>query len=58
MTKAELVEQMAKDAGISKFAARAALDSFFENITQALQKKDGKLKLQRKMHYPQLRLFP
>ena len=47
MTKAELVEQMAKDAGISKSAASAALDSFFGNITQALKKKkkDGKITL-------------
>jgi DNA-binding protein HU-beta len=45
MTKAELVEQMAKDAGISKSAAGAALESIFGNITQALKKKDGKVTL-------------
>ena len=33
MTKAELVEQMAKDAGISKVAANLVLNSFTENIT-------------------------
>lgn len=45
MTKAELVEKMAKDAGISKVAAAAALDSFMEGITKALKKKDGKVTL-------------
>lgn len=45
MTKAELVEKMAKDAGISKVAAATALDSFMEGITKALKKKDGKVTL-------------
>lgn len=45
MTKAELVEQMAKDAGISKVAAATALDSFVKNVTKALKKKDGKVTL-------------
>ncbi len=45
MTKAELVESMAKDAGISKVAASAALDSFMANVTKALKKKDGKVTL-------------
>jgi len=45
MTKAELVGKMAKDAGISKLAASAALNSFMENITKALKKKDGKVTL-------------
>ena len=45
MTKAELVEQMAKDAGISKTAAATALDSFTANVTKALKKKDGKVTL-------------
>ena len=45
MTKAELVEQMAKDAGISKAAAAAALDSFVGGVTGALKKKDGKVTL-------------
>jgi DNA-binding protein HU-beta len=39
MTKAELVEKMAKDAGIS------ALNSFMTNVTKALKKKDGKVTL-------------
>lgn len=45
MTKAELVEKMAKDAGISKAAAAAALNSFVEGITKALKKKNGKVTL-------------
>ena len=45
MTKAELVEQMAKDAGISKAAASKALDSFTTSVTKALKKKDGKVTL-------------
>ena len=45
MTKAELVEKMAKDAGISKVAAAAALNSFVEGITKALKKKNGKVTL-------------
>jgi DNA-binding protein HU-beta len=45
MTKAELVEAMAKDAGISKVAASAALDSFMANVTKALKKKNGKVTL-------------
>jgi DNA-binding protein HU-beta len=45
MTKAELVEKMAKDAGVSKVAANAALASFMDGITKALKKKDGKVTL-------------
>lgn len=45
MTKAELVEQMAKDAGISKVAAAKALESFTSGVAQALKKKDGKVTL-------------
>ncbi len=45
MTKAELIDQMAKDAGISKVAAGAVLDSFMANVTKALKKKDGKVTL-------------
>ena len=45
MTKAELVEKMAKDANVSKVAAAAALDSFIDGITKALKKKDGKVTL-------------
>ena len=45
MTKAELVEYVAKDAKISKVAAAAALNSFMESVTKALKKKDGKVTL-------------
>ncbi len=45
MTKAELVDKMAKDAKISKVAAANALNSFMGNITKALKKKEGKVTL-------------
>ena len=45
MTKSELVEQMAKDAGITKAAANAVLNSFIDSITKELKKKDGKVTL-------------
>ncbi len=45
MTKADLIEKMANDAGITKAAAGAALDSFVTNISKALKKKDGKVTL-------------
>jgi len=45
MTKAELIEKMAKDAGISKTAAGAALGSFINGVTKALKSKDGKITL-------------
>ena len=45
MTKAELIEQMAMDAKISKAAAGVVLDSFMNNITNALKKKDAKVTL-------------
>jgi DNA-binding protein HU-beta len=45
MTKAELIEQMAKDAGISKVAAGAALVSFTDNVAKALKKRNGKVTL-------------
>jgi DNA-binding protein HU-beta len=38
MTKAELVEKMAEDAGISKAAAGKALDSFIGGVKKALKK--------------------
>ena len=44
MTKAELMEQMAKDANISKAAAGRALDSFTGTVAKAL-KKGGKVTL-------------
>jgi DNA-binding protein HU-beta len=45
MTKQELIEVMAKDAGITKVAAGAALESFIDGILKALKKKDGKITL-------------
>jgi DNA-binding protein HU-beta len=45
MTKAELIEQMAKDAKISKAAAGKALDSFVDGVKKALKAKDGKVTL-------------
>lgn len=45
MTKPELIEKMAKDAGITKTQAGAALKSFTDGVTKALKKKDGKLTL-------------
>jgi DNA-binding protein HU-beta len=45
MTKAELVEKMAKDAKISKAAAGKALNSFVDSTKKALKKKDGKVTL-------------
>ncbi len=45
MTKTELIEKMAKDAGITKVAATEALKSFMDGITKALKKKNGKVTL-------------
>jgi len=38
MTKAELIEKMAKDAGISKAAAGKTLASFIDGVKKALKK--------------------
>jgi DNA-binding protein HU-beta len=43
MTKAELIEIVAADAGISKKEAGDALASLTGGITAALKKKDGKI---------------
>jgi DNA-binding protein HU-beta len=45
MTKTELVKTIAMDSGISNAQAKAALDSFMDNIMNALKKKDGKVTL-------------
>lgn len=45
MKKAELIEKMATDAGISKTAATNALDSFIDSIARTLKKKDEKVTL-------------
>ncbi len=44
MNKSELIDAMAADAGISKAAAKAALDSLTGNITKTL-KGGGKVSL-------------
>jgi DNA-binding protein HU-beta len=40
MTKAELIEKMAKDADVSKAAAGKALDSFIDGVKRSLKKGD------------------
>lgn len=45
MTKAELIEQMAQDAEITKTAAGAAVESLIDAIAKTLKKKDGKITL-------------
>jgi DNA-binding protein HU-beta len=45
MTKAELIEHVAKEAGISKASANKALDAFIGGVKKALKKKDGKVTL-------------
>jgi DNA-binding protein HU-beta len=44
MNKSELIDAMAADAGISKAAAKAALESFTSNVTNSL-KGGGKVAL-------------
>ena len=45
MTKAELVEKMAKDAGISKVAAKAALESFLDGVAKGLKTRGSRVTL-------------
>ena len=45
MTKAELIEKMAKDAKITKVAAGVVLESFMGNVTKSLKKRNGKVTL-------------
>jgi len=45
MTKAELIQQVAEDSGITKKEAAQALNSLFETIKADLKKKDGKIAL-------------
>jgi len=40
MNKSDLVDAIAADAGISKAAAKSALDSVTTNVTKALKKGD------------------
>jgi len=45
MTKAELVEKMAKDAGITKVAAKAAMESFLDGVKKGLKKRNSRVTL-------------
>ena len=45
MTKAELIEKMAKEAKITKAAAGRALDSFIDGVTKGLKKRNSKVTL-------------
>ena len=45
MTKMQLIEQMANDAGISKTDAGKAFDSLIDGIKEAIKEKDGKITL-------------
>jgi len=45
MTKADLVEKMAKDAGISKIAAKAAFESFIDGVKKGLKKRNSRVTL-------------
>jgi DNA-binding protein HU-beta len=40
MTKAELIDKIAKDAKVTKVAAGKALDSFIDSVKKALKKGD------------------
>jgi len=40
MNKSELIDAMAADAGISKAAAKSALESLMNNVEKALKKGD------------------
>ena len=39
MNKSELIDAIAKDASITKVAAKAALESFISNVTSTLKEK-------------------
>lgn len=45
MTKAEIIEKIAKDADIPKSTATTALNSALEGIKNGLKKKDSKVTL-------------
>ena len=45
MTKAELIEKMASDAGVTKVAAGKALESFLDGITKGLKKRNSRVTL-------------
>ena len=45
MTKSELIEKIAKDAGIPKTTAKIAFESTFEGIKSGLKKRNSKVTL-------------
>ena len=45
MTKADLIEKMAKDAGVTKVAAKATLESFIDGVSKGLKKRNSKVTL-------------
>jgi DNA-binding protein HU-beta len=45
MTKAELIEKVANDAGLTKADAGKAVQSFLEGLTQGLKKRNSKVTL-------------
>ena len=45
MTKAELIEKIANDAGIPKSTAKIAFDSALDSIKNGLKKKNSKVTL-------------
>lgn len=45
MTKAELIEKIAKDADISKTTAKAAFDSALDGIRKGLKKRNSRVTL-------------
>jgi len=40
MTKSELIEQIAKDAGVTKAAAKLMVNSFLDTISNELEKEE------------------
>ena len=45
MTKSELVNRMAEEAGVTKKSAGAALNALVGAIHDSLKKKDGKIRI-------------
>ena len=45
MTKAELIEKIAKDLNLPKTTVSSMFESFMKNVTIELKKKEGKLTL-------------
>ena len=52
MNKSDLIDAMAADAGISKVAAKAALESFTDNVTATLK---GGIENLLKQHLPEVK---